>query len=95
MAVEYSTGASIGETITVMVETDIIDVRHLRWRRDGAWDPAGPTGSSCFEQKTCGESNAVNSVVFDCYEAGSYVDQVHASMNVIVRSMHISTYIEV
>ncbi|XP_071811261.1 receptor-type tyrosine-protein phosphatase mu-like isoform X2 [Apostichopus japonicus] len=90
-AVEYSIGASMGDIITVMVETDI-DVANLRWRRDGAWDPAGPTGSSCFRGRTCGESNAVHSVVFECQQNGVYLNQVHAIMNVIVRECPENTW---
>ncbi|XP_071810716.1 receptor-type tyrosine-protein phosphatase mu-like isoform X3 [Apostichopus japonicus] len=83
-AMEYSTGASMGDSVTVMVETEI-NVADLRWRRDGALRPVGPTGNICIEQTSCGDASASNSVVFECQENGRYSNQVHALINVIVR----------
>ncbi|XP_071811254.1 uncharacterized protein [Apostichopus japonicus] len=83
-ALEYSTGASMGDNVTVMVESSI-DTARLRWRRDGVNNPDGSTGSSCVRKTSCGDASASNSVVFESHETGAYSEQVHAIMNVIVR----------
>ncbi|XP_071811276.1 uncharacterized protein [Apostichopus japonicus] len=81
---EYSTGASMGDSVTVMVESSV-DTAMLRWRRDGARNPDGSTGSSCVGKTSCGDASALKSVVFESHETSEYKKQVHAIMNVIVR----------
>ncbi|PIK46837.1 hypothetical protein BSL78_16296 [Apostichopus japonicus] len=83
-ALEYSTGASMGDNVTVMVESSVATAR-LLWRRDGVFDPDGSTGSSCRGKTSCGDASASNSSVFESFEAGAYSTQIHAIMNVIVR----------
>ncbi|XP_071811279.1 uncharacterized protein [Apostichopus japonicus] len=83
-ALEYSTGASMGDNVTVMVESSV-DTARLLWRRDGVLHPDGPTGSSCVRKTSCGDASASKSVVFESFESGAYPEQVHAIMNVIVR----------
>ncbi|PIK52611.1 hypothetical protein BSL78_10492 [Apostichopus japonicus] len=83
-ALEYSTGASMGDSVTVMVESSV-DTARLHWRRDGVRNPDGSTGSSCVGKTSCGDASALKSVVFESHEQGAYSDQVHAIMNVIVR----------
>ncbi|XP_071811257.1 receptor-type tyrosine-protein phosphatase mu-like isoform X6 [Apostichopus japonicus] len=84
-ALEYSTGASMGDKVTVLIESSVAK-KDLRWRRDGVWDPDGSTGSRCWGETSCGDASASNSVVFECHKFGAYTNQVHAIMNVIVRA---------
>ncbi|PIK46834.1 hypothetical protein BSL78_16293 [Apostichopus japonicus] len=78
-ALEYSTGASMGDNVTVMVESSVATAR-LLWRRDGVFDPDGSTGRSCRGKTSCGDASASNSSVFESFEAGAYSKQIHAIM---------------